>query len=52
MLKMHIKKFRRFSGNFLAMAITAATDNFLANCFHILKELSIYNQKCKFHVGL
>jgi hypothetical protein len=48
---MHFKKFRRFSGTSLAMAITAAPDNILENCFHILKGLSIYYQNFKFHVG-
>jgi hypothetical protein len=33
------------------MAITAATDNFLANCFHVVKGLSIYYQNCKFVWG-
>jgi hypothetical protein len=46
-VKIPFKKFCHFSGTFLAMAITAATDNFLANCFHILKGLTIYYQMCK-----
>ncbi len=41
-LKMHLKKFRRFSDNFSAIAFTAAADKFLANCFHILKGQSSY----------
>jgi hypothetical protein len=40
-----------FSDTFLAIKINAATDNFLANCFHIQKGLSIYYQNCKFSAG-
>jgi hypothetical protein len=36
------KKYGNFSGFFLVTAITAATDYFLADYFHILKVLSIY----------
>jgi hypothetical protein len=35
-LKMHLKKFRHFSGTFLAIAIKVAADNILAKCWRIL----------------
>jgi hypothetical protein len=34
---MHFTKFGRFLGNIMAMKITADTDDFLENCFHIQK---------------
>ncbi len=46
-----LKIFCRFSDTFLATMITAATDNFLAFYFHILKQFSINYQIFKFHMG-
>ncbi len=51
-LKMYFNKFHHFLGVFSAMAITAATYTFLANCFHILSELQSSQSRGNFFYNL
>jgi hypothetical protein len=49
---MHLKKFRHFSGDFLAMVITATKDNFWQTVFLFLKGCPFTTRIATFMWGL